>query len=200
MSLMPDPLRLPHLWLRWVLSPRYADAVIEELERYFGSPLSNFGDPHLAVAKGAVLKAWEEAGQVVTNNNLVLPCKNNVLRDITAHAIGVFALDLNSHEVFAPILKKGVPMPSTFSRTFALREEGATCTEIRILQGDDGQTANQCLELGRFELDGLTPLYGQPHKVEIKLAIDKNGMLTAKACDTNDGITADLQLKYQKAA
>jgi molecular chaperone DnaK (HSP70) len=130
----------------------------------------------------------------------ILPSRRYTLRDVTGHALGIKALDEADMARFSPILDKGVPLPSCLPKTFRLSEEGATEALIEVYQGDDGQDLEDCLKLAEFELTGLPPIYGKPHKVEIELRIDANGMLTATAYDTEGGKKADLQIAYKKMA
>lgn len=174
--------------------------VLEALEAYFGKPLSNLTDPHHAVAKGAALIGWEEEGSVLTPEGVRLPASQHVYRDVTAHAIGVLALDNNDEERFTTILTKGVPMPSEFTKMFLISEEGATAACIKIMQGQMGDKLGDCTLLGEFQLTELQPVFGQPHKIEVGIKIDQNGLLTATARDSIGGKTADLQVSYETAA
>lgn len=171
--------------------------VQDELESHFGRQLSNPSDPCHAVAKGAALIGWEEVGSVVTSEGIHLPAPQLFLRDVTAHAIGVFAIDDQDRERFTVILAKGAAMPSQFTKMFLLSEEGATAADIRLLQGQAGDAPDECSVLGNFQLMELQPMFGQPHKIEICLNIDKNGLLTATARDTVGGKTADLEVSYR---
>ena len=139
-------------------------------------------------------------GEVEVDHATVLPSRGYALRDVTGHALGIKALDHEDVARFAPILNKGVPLPSCLHKTFRLSEEGATEGLIEVYQGDEGQELEDCLKLGEFELTGLPPIYGKPHKVEIELRIDANGMLTATAYDTESGKKADLQIAYKTRA
>jgi len=175
----------------------------EELASYFKRPISNHADPINAVATGAVLKGWEDLGEITTEG-IILPARGHVLRDITAHALGVKALDENGVERFTSILRKGVPLPSCFQKTFQLTNvEEATSNSpiaalIEIYQGEPGQDLSGCFQLGKFELEDLPNVSGRPHRIDIEMRIDKNGMLTAAAQCTESGKIAELQVAYKK--
>ena len=171
-----------------------------ELARFFGRSLSNHADPIHAVANGAVLKGWEDLGEVKVDRATILPSRGYALRDVTGHALGIRAFDEADVEHFAPILDKGVQLPSCHQKSFRLREAGATEVLIEVYQGDPGQDLADCLKLGEFELTGLPAIVDRPHKIEIELRIDANGMLTATAYDPESGKKAELQITYKRKA
>lgn len=173
--------------------------VLEALEKFYGKPLSK-GDALHCVSQGAALKGWESKGHVQVDEGIFLPSRGILLRDVTAHALGIRALNSEGHQVFTVILQKSVPMPSKITKEFTLGEEGATDAVVEILQGDAGQNVDTCLSLGTFELNGLQPLYGQPHRIMVEFNIDANGLLTATAFDPIGGQSADLQLHYNKSS
>jgi molecular chaperone DnaK (HSP70) len=67
---------------------------------------------------------------------------------------------------------------------------------IRVLDGEDGAEATQCVELGRFELKGLPARPDLIGRIEITFNLDRNGMLTATARDTVSGKTAEMKITY----
>jgi molecular chaperone DnaK (HSP70) len=96
------------------------------------------------------------------------------------------------------MLGKSTPVPSQHTRTFKLAELNQTAARIRILDGEDGAAASQCLELGHFELTDLPSRPDLIGRIEISFRIDANGMLTATARDTVSGKTNELQVDYKK--
>ena len=176
----------------------------EELAHFFKRPISNHADPIHAVATGAILKGWEDLGEIVVDDATILPARGHMLRDITSHALGVKALDENGRERFSVILRKGVALPSCFQKTFQLTNvDEATSNSpvsamIEIYQGQADQDLSECLQLGSFELSDLPHIVGRPHRIDIDMRIDKNGMLTATAVCTESGKTAELQVAYKK--
>lgn len=176
----------------------------EAFERHFGKPLTTHSDVHFCVAKGALMMArmeLEAQGESVTVNGRRLPPVNLSTRDVTAHPIGVAAKNGDGEHVLknSVILKKGVPMPSTKKDDFQLESPGQTEAHIRILQGPNGAAEHECLLLGHFDLKGLQPVFDKPHKIEIKLSINADGVLAASAYDPLDGTTADMTVDYKKA-
>tara|TARA_Y100001933_G_scaffold265180_1_gene336441 strand:- start:14445 stop:15944 length:1500 start_codon:yes stop_codon:yes gene_type:complete len=172
--------------------------VLEALEKFYGKPLAK-GDALHCVSLGAALKGWESKGHVQVDEGTILPSRGLLLRDVTAHALGLRALNAQGKEVFTTVLAKSVPMPSKITKEFMLSEEGVTDAVVEILQGEKGQDVDTCLSLGSFELTGLEPRYGEPHRIMVEFNIDTNGLLTATAFDPIGGQSADLQLHYNKS-
>jgi len=173
--------------------------VQEELASFFGRPISDHSDPIHAVANGAALHAWTRHDEVDVGGGIILPSPDYKVRDVTAHGLGVMALDGKLAESFSVVLKKGVALPSCFSKTFQMHEDGATDALIELYQGQSGQDISSCAKLGNFELQGLPPVFGRPHKIEIEFRIDENGMVNASARDMESGKCEELAVAYQRA-
>lgn len=177
-------------------------SLADEIENRLGKKPTTHTDVHFAVARGAVIMARleeEAVGNSVEVDGRKLPPLNLSARDVTAHPIGVAVVDNEKvRHMNSVILQKGIPIPSTKMCPFALAEPGQTDALIEILQGPDGAPKDECLLLGHFELRDLQPVHDRPHKIEIKLSINKDGVLTAVAYDPLDGTTADLELEYKK--
>jgi len=171
--------------------------VLEELEAFFGRKLSEHGERIQAVANGAALLGWEHFKGALVAPNLVLSPRF-LSKDVTAHALGVMALNEEHAPVFAVVLEKGVPMGSTHRRVFDLSEPGATTVAVEVIQGQPGTDVEACTDLGRFELTGLPPIHGRPHKIELVFTVDANGMVTATARDTESHQIGDLQVSYDR--
>jgi len=172
--------------------------VREALERFFGRKISDHGERTHAVALGASLLGWEHFKGVVVDSGVFLPSRGIRVNEITAHAIGVSALDDQHNAVFAIVLEKGVPLGSTHRRLFELSEPGATRVAIEILQGQPDATVEGCGLLGQFDLDGLPAVQGRPHRVELVFEIDGDGLVHATACDTESPQTGDLKVTYDR--
>lgn len=178
-------------------------AIAEEVERRFEKPFTVHSDVHYCVAKGAMLMArleLESRGEdFVAEGGRKLPPSSDVIRDTTAHPLGVAVVDYEESGILqnSVILAKGRPMPSTKVEKFQLSEDGQTCALIEILQGEQGASRDDCLVLGHFELTNLQAVQGKPHPVEIKFSINADGILSASAFDPLDGSSADMTVDYK---
>ncbi len=179
--------------------PMMADAI----ERRFGKKPTCHCEPHFAVALGNVIAGRlevERNGRSFEVGGAKLPPLSLSARDVTSHPIGVAVLaDGNERRLInAVVLDKGVPIPSDQTHPFTLAQPGQTDAKIEVLQGKDAAPYGECLLLGHFELTGMTPVFDRPHRVDVRLKFDHNGMLNASAYDPASGISADLEIDYTK--
>jgi molecular chaperone DnaK len=181
--------------------PSQMPMIAQAIEKTFGRKPTCHCEPHYATALGNVIAGRleiEQQGRTVDVGGRKLPPLNLSKRDVTAHAIGVATSADDRRMTNSVILSKGAPIPSDQTRPFALAEPGQTGAYIEILQGTDGAPREECLLLGHFDLDNLPPVFDKPHRVEIRLKIDKNGMLMASAYDPLSGRSAELTVDYKQ--
>ena len=183
--------------------PSQMPMVADAIEKRFGKKPTCHCEPHFAVALGNVIAGRlkiELDGGVFESGGNKLPPLNLSARDVTTHPIGVAVLvdGNNGRLINAVVLDKGVPIPSDQTHPFTLAVPGQTDAKIEVLQGQDAAPYDECLLLGHFELTGMTPVFDRPHRVDVRLKFDHNGMLTASAYDPASGISADLEIDYAK--
>ncbi|MEI8194282.1 MAG: Hsp70 family protein [Phycisphaerae bacterium] len=180
--------------------PSAMPAMIQAVEKRFGSkPLSQC-EPHFATALGAANQARievERQGRRVQVGNITLPPIKLILQEVTAHAIGVAVLRDAKDFINAVLIPSGTRIPSEFTQSFKLHEKGQVDAYIEILQGPDGAPQDQCLVIGHFELTGMTPVMDDTHTITLTFKIDRNGLLTATAVDPLSGAKAELILDYK---
>ena len=172
---------------------------LSAIEQRFGRPPSSHADPFFAVALGTRVVGRlkkERDGVQDESRGRKLPPLGLDLQDTTAHAIGVCVVDDENRCRNTVILKESSAIPSEHTAPFQLSSPGQTGAVIQLLQGADGILAEDCSELGKFELKGLRPTYDKPHRIEIVLKIDDSGMLHAKAIDELSNVEEELQVAY----
>lgn len=177
--------------------PMFGDAI----EKRFGRKPSSHAEPHFAAAMGNIIAGRQELerqGKTFSVNGRRIPPPGFHTRDVTAHPIGVSVLEGNQKLVNSVVLPKSAPMPSDQTVPFKLAEPGQTEALIEVLQGPDGIKREACHVLGYFELTGMTPVRDGDHRIEIRLHIDRNGMLDATAYDPLSGRKADLTIDTKK--
>jgi len=177
--------------------------VVEHLERLAGKKVSRRCEPHCAAALGAVIAGrleYARLGKEYRISTGTLPPPNFYLREILSRSIGVAVLDDNQKEICSEMLAKDIPIPSTQARVFKMSEPDQTDVLVRILDGEDGQEAAKCVELGRFELKDLPARPDLIGRIEIVFQLDVNGVLTATARDTVSGKTVELTVSYKNSA
>jgi molecular chaperone DnaK len=174
-----------------------------ELEKLSGKKISRRCEPHCAAALGAVIVGqleYARLGKEYRVKGWTLPPPDFYVREILSRPIGVAVLDENDRERCSAMLAKNTRIPSVECRTFKMTESGQTEVLIRILDGEDGADANKCVELGRFELKDLPARPDLIGRIEITFNLDRNGMLTATARDTESGKTAEMKITYKDKA
>ena len=176
---------------------------LEAIEKRFGKKCSPTVEANFGAAYGGVYlgrSEMERQNRPVIVGGRALPPLDIFHRDVTAHPLGVAALDDQQRLVNTVILPKGAPIPSDRTVPFKLADPTQTEALIQILQGQADAPIDQCLKLGHFELKNLTPVTNGIHRVEIRMRIDRNGMLSATAYDPHCGISADLIIDYKNGS
>ena len=174
--------------------------ISSEIEKRFGKKPEAGVEPDYAAAFGNVVAGRmkrEREGRPLIIGGVALPPSDRRYSDVTAYSIGVSALDDEDRLRNVLLLEKGVPMPSEQVRLFKLATPLQTQAMVEILQGVDGMMREKCTLLGHFELTGLPPQQEKTPRIEIRMRIDANGMLTANARDTVSGKTAELVIDYK---
>lgn len=173
--------------------------VVELLEELIGKKISKRCEPHSAAAFGGILSGRLEKqhrGEKYTIGNVVLPAPTTIVHEILSHTIGVLTVNEDNNEVCSEILSKKTPVPSIQTKVFQLGQPNQTEVIIKVLEGEDGKDAGDCLTLGHFELNGLPPRPDMIGRIEVTFSLDNNGLLTAKARDIASGKEEQMQIDY----
>ncbi len=174
--------------------------VIELLEELIGKKVSKKCEPHSAAAFGGILSGRLEKqrrGESFPHGNVVLPGPIEIVHEILSHTIGVLALTDDAKEICSEILSKATPIPSIQTKVFQLSQPNQTAVTIKVLEGENGQNAEDCLMLGHFELNDLPPRADLIGRIEVTFSLDNNGLLTAKARDIVNGKEEQMEIDYE---
>jgi molecular chaperone DnaK len=125
-------------------------------------------DPDKVVALGAAIQAGVLAGQV----------HNVTLVDVTPLSLGIET----QGELFARIIHRNTPIPTTKSKLFTNARDNQTVMEIHVLQGER-ELAPDNITLDRFELHDIEPQPRGEARIEVAFDIDANGMVHVSATD-----------------
>jgi len=173
--------------------------VVELLEELIGKKISKRCEPHCAAAFGGILSGrleLQRQGKKYTIGNVVLPAPTTIVHEILSHAIGVLVLNEDNNDICNEILSKKTPIPSIQTKLFQLSQPNQTAAMIKVLEGENGTNAEDCLTLGHFELNGLPPRADLIGRIEVTFSLDNNGLLTAKARDIVSGKEEQMQIDY----
>ncbi len=143
-------------------------AVIEKARAIFGKEPNRTINPDEVVAVGAAIQGGVLKGEV----------KDILLLDVTPLTLGVETLG----GVLTPLIKRNTTIPTEKTEVFTTAADRQTTVEIHVLQGERQMAADN-VSIGRFTLDGILPAPRGMPQVEVKFAIDADGILTVMATD-----------------
>ncbi len=164
-------------------SPR----VSQLLEERLGQEPHQEVNPDLCVAMGAAIQAAIIAGADV----------GAVLVDITPHSLGIKCLSTEMgvpiFHRFAPIIKRGSPLPTSQSQVFFTEVDNQDRADIDVYQGEDSDVRRNH-RIGRFNIEGLSNVpAGNPILVQLDLNLD--GMLKVSARERATGLQKQVTIE-----
>ena len=155
-------------------------------ERFPGVPLTTQGiHPEEAVACGAALQASLLTGA----------CPGKLLLlDVTPISLGIET----QGGVHTCIIPRNTTIPCRMQHRFSTYYDRQPSVKVRVLEGER-RRAQECHELGTFELGPLPLLpQGQP-RIEITLSVDASGLLEVTATEGTLAETLTVQASHQAA-
>ncbi|HJZ92830.1 MAG TPA: Hsp70 family protein [Gemmataceae bacterium] len=155
------------------------------LEARLSRPARKDIDPDLCVAMGAGMQAAMIAGEAV----------GSVLVDITPHSLGIKTLDPSAGDYFfgggfefrfAPIVRRGTPLPASRSEVFRTVGDNQPTVEIDVYQGES-EDVRRNHRVGMFLIEGLARVpAGNQIVVQLDLTLD--GVLKVSAREKATGL------------
>jgi molecular chaperone DnaK len=125
-------------------------------------------NPDEVVALGAAVQAGMLEG----------PCEDIVLRDVSSYTLGV-EIDGNK---FIELIPRNSPIPVESKKLFTTVADHQTSVEIHVLQGESRKAADN-ISLGRFLLSGIRDGRQGVPRIEVRFALDADGIVTVRAHD-----------------
>ena len=151
--------------------------VKRELEKYFNKPPERGVNPDEVVALGAAIQAGILGG---TGEDILL-------LDLAPRSLGVATFGGR----FAPLIERGSRIPISATHTFTTPVDNQTAVDIQILQGESSQAQENEL-LGEFILSGIDPAKRGVPRIEVKLSVDSDGIVSVEARDLASGRSRSL--------
>jgi molecular chaperone DnaK len=155
------------------------------LESRLGRPARKDINPDLCVAMGAAVQAAMIAGESV----------GAVLVDITPHSLGIKTLDQSGGDYFfgggfefrfAPIIRRGTPLPASRSELFRTVSDSQPSVEIDVYQGES-EDVRRNQRVGTFHIEGLAKV-SAGNQLVVQLDLNLDGVLKVSAREKATGL------------
>ncbi len=147
-------------------------AVIKKVKEIFGKEPNKSVNPDEVVATGAAIQGGVLGGDV----------HDVTLLDVTPLSLGIETLG----GVMTKIIEKNSTIPIEKTQVFSTAADNQPAVEIHVLQGEREMAADN-KTLGKFILEGIPPAPRGVPQIEVKYAIDANGILNVSAKDKTTG-------------
>jgi molecular chaperone DnaK len=165
--------------------------ISELLEARLGRPARKDINPDLCVAMGAAVQAAMIAGESV----------GSVLVDITPHSLGIKTLDPSSGDYFfgggfefrfAPIVRRGTPLPASRSEVFRTVSDNQPAVEVDVYQGESDDVRRNH-RVGSFHIEGLARVPAG-NQIVVQLDMTLDGVLKVSAREKATGLVKHITI------
>jgi molecular chaperone HscA len=157
-------------------------AVREYVARLFErEPLTSI-DPDQVVALGAAIQADILSGRNTEQDVLLL--------DVLPLSLGLEAMG----GVVEKILPRNTAIPAAAAQVFTTYADNQTGFELHVVQGER-EMAEDCRSLARFTLRGIPPMSAGVARLQVRFAVDADGILHVGAKELTTGIEQQVEVK-----
>ncbi len=154
---------------------------VQELVReLFNKPLNKGFNPDEVVAIGAAIQGGILEGEV----------KAVTLLDVTNFSLGIET----EGGRFAKLIPKNTTIPTQKHQLVSTVVDNQKTVRIHVLQGES-VNAKENVSLGEFELQNIQPAPRGVPRIEVKFAIDANGIVNVSAHDLRTGVKDEITIE-----
>jgi molecular chaperone DnaK len=146
----------------------------------FGRPLNKSFNPDEVVAVGAAIQAGILEGDV----------KAVTLLDVTNFSLGI---EVEGRRC-ARLIPKNTTIPTQKTQLVSTVVDNQQTVKIHILQGESANALDN-VSLGEFELQGIEPAPRGVPRIQVKFAIDSNGIVQVSARDVRSGVSNQVTIQ-----
>lgn len=151
----------------------------EQVAAFFGKePLHHLNEDEV-VAIGAALQAES-----------LVQGTGHLLLDVTPLSLGLETMG----GLVEKLIHRNTPIPTQATQEFTTYQDGQVAMSIHVVQGER-EMAQDCQSLARFTLRGIPPLPAGAARIQVKFALDADGLLSVTAQETTTGITQHIEIK-----
>lgn len=147
-------------------------AIQQAVEKFFGKTPNKSVNPDEAVSIGATIQGGILSGEV----------KDILLLDVIPISLGIETMG----NIFTKMVDNNTTIPYEKTEVYSTAADNQSSVEIHILQGER-QFAKDNKSIGKFVVDGIMPAPRGIPQIEVKFALDANGILTVTASDKASG-------------
>lgn len=152
------------------------------VEAFFGrAPLANI-DPDLVVSMGAAIQA-----DLLSSSE---PRADVLLLDVLPLSLGVETMG----GVVERILPRNTPIPTAAAQVFTTYADGQTGFELHVVQGER-ELVQDCRSLAKFTLRGIPPMAAGMARLEVRFAVDADGILNVTAQEQTTGVAQSVEVR-----
>lgn len=155
-------------------------AIQEMIKKYFGKEGNKTVNPDEAVALGAAIQ-----GSILSGEQ-----DGILLLDVTPLNLNI----TTSGQMATVMIPANTTIPYEKSEIFTTAVDNQPAVTIEITQGNRPM-ANDNKRLGTFVLDGIMPAMRGIPQIEVKFALDANGILDVTAVDKGTGKKQDIRIE-----
>ena len=155
-------------------------AIQEMIKKYFGKEGNKTVNPDEAVALGAAIQ-----GSILSGEQ-----DGILLLDVTPLNLNI----TTSGQMATVMIPANTTIPYEKSEVFTTASDNQPAVTIEVTQGNRPMAIDN-KRLGTFVLDGIMPAMRGVPQIEVKFAIDANGILEVTAVDKGTGKKQDIRIE-----